>query len=104
QVARLDDEALFWGEGQPQPQSQNDMKWTLSYVVEPGYLPAMRIPLLRGRFFTAHDDEHSPLVAVVDDVFAHTYFGRENPIGKHVNIFNAVKKSGTPIEIVGIVG
>jgi ABC-type antimicrobial peptide transport system permease subunit len=39
-------------------------------------------------------------VAVVDDVFAHTYFGNEDPIGKRLNFDNT---TGTA-EIVGIVG
>ena len=62
------------------------MKWTLSYVVQPDYLKVMGIPLRRGRFFTVHDDEHSPLVAVVDDVFARKYFGDENPLGKRIRL------------------
>src|ERR1700758_2730331 len=63
----------------------------------------MRIPLLRGRFFTSRDDEHAPLVAVVDDVFARTYFGDQDPIGRRVNLFSAVKNAGAAAEIIGVV-
>jgi hypothetical protein len=76
------------------------MNWAIDYIVEPGYLKAMGIPLLRGRFFTVQDDEHSPLVVVVDEVFAQKYFPNQNPIGKRINL--AV--SNQLAEIVGVVG
>jgi len=95
-----DDEQLFWLEGQPKPENENDMNWAIDYIVEPGYLQAMGIPLLRGRFFTVHDDEHSPRVVVVDEVFAQKYFPNQNPIGKRVNL----AASNQLAEIVGMVG
>lgn len=95
-----DDEQLFWFEGQPKPASQNDMNWALRYVVEPGYLQAMEIALKRGRFFTAQDNEHAPLVAVIDDIFAQKFFGNQDPIGKRINLAGPNK----PAEIIGIVG
>ncbi len=95
-----DDEQLFWLEGQPKPANENAMNWAIDYIVEPGYLKAMGIPLLRGRFFTVQDNEHSPLVVVVDEVFAQKYFPNQNPIGKRINL--AV--SNHLAEIVGVVG
>jgi predicted permease len=95
-----DDEQLFWLEGQPKPANENDMNWGIDYIVEPGYLKAMGIPLLRGRFFTAQDNEHSPLVVVVDEVFAQKYFSNKNPIGKRINL----AMSNQLAEIVGVVG
>jgi predicted permease len=96
-----DDEELFWLAGQPKPASNNDMNWSIVYVVGPDYLKVMRIPLLRGRFLSAHDDEHSPGAAVVDDVFARQYFPNQDPIGKRLNFANTA--SGQ-LEIVGVVG
>jgi predicted permease len=95
-----DDERVFWFDGQPKPASQNDMNWTIDYVVGPGYLQTMGIPLQRGRFFTAQDNEHTPLVVVIDDVFARKYFGTENPLGKGIVFTDTGKRS----EIVGVVG
>jgi predicted permease len=95
-----DDEQLFWLEGQPKPQNTNDMNWALKYVIESDYLKVMGIPLRRGRFFTPHDDEHAPLVMVIDDVFARKYFGDDDPVGKHLNLDDFDK----PAEIVGVVG
>jgi predicted permease len=95
-----DDEQLFWLEGQTKPASENDMNWAIDYIVEPDYLKAMGIPLQRGRFFTPQDDEHSPLVVVVDEVFAQKYFPGQNPIGKRIHIDRFTELA----EIVGVVG
>ena len=96
-----DDEAIFWIDGQPKPPSLHEMNWALQYIVEPEYLRTMGIPLQRGRFLTAKDNEHSPLVAVIDDAFAHKYFPGEDAIGKRLHM----DQSGyATVEIVGIVG
>jgi predicted permease len=95
-----DQEELFWIEGQTRPTNDKDMNWTLHYTVEPDYFDAMKIPLKRGRLLTPQDDEHSPLVAVIDESFAMRYFSQHDPIGEHVNI----KGIDRPIEIVGVVG
>jgi predicted permease len=95
-----DDEDLFWIEGHPKPATDNDMNWSLSYVVEEDYLQVMGIALERGRFFTAQDNENSSRVIVVDDVFARKYFPDQDPIGQHVFLQN----KGGRAEIVGVVG
>jgi predicted permease len=95
-----DDEDLFWLEGQPKPASANEMSWALSYVVQEDYLKVMGIPLQRGRFFTAQDNERAAHVVVVDDVFARKFFGDQDPIGKRVNL----DSKGGLAEIVGVVG
>ncbi|MBZ5706329.1 MAG: ABC transporter permease [Acidobacteriia bacterium] len=95
-----DDENLFWFEGQPKPASENDMNWAIDYIVEPDYLTVMGIPLQRGRFFTSQDNERSPRVVVVDDVFAAKYFPNQDPIGKRIHMANG----DYPAEIVGVVG
>jgi predicted permease len=100
-----DDEQLFWIDGEPKPASENDMKWSLSYVVQPNYLNVLKIPLNRGRFFDQHDDERSPTVAVVDEEFVRKYFPGENPIGKRVHMSHLDKGGdGKVYEIVGVVG
>ena len=95
-----DSELPFWVEGKPKPATEQEMSLALFYLVTPQYQDAMRIPLERGRLFTDRDDEHAPMVMIVDADFAHTYFPNEDPIGKRVNLaflnFQA--------EIVGVVG
>jgi predicted permease len=95
-----DDEQLFWLAGQPKPASENDMDWALDYIVGPDYLKVMGIPLRRGRFFTAQDNEHAPSVAVVDEVLARKFFPHQDPIGQRLNMNN----SGAQVQIVGVVG
>ncbi len=95
-----DSEVPFWLEGQPKPATQAEMKQSLFYLVQPDYLKVMSIPLRRGRFIAAGDNEHSPFVTVIDDRFARIAFGNQDPIGRlvHFDIIN------TTAEIVGIVG
>jgi predicted permease len=95
-----DSELPFWLEGQPKPPTQADMKFTLFYLVQPDYLKVMRIPLERGRFLTPGDNEHSPLVVVIDDRLARLYFPSQDPVGKRVH-FGILESTA---EIVGVVG
>jgi predicted permease len=95
-----DNELPFWIDGQAKPASVSEMNQALTYLVEPGYLNAMQIRLLRGRFFAPTDDEHSSRVIVIDENFAHKYFPGQDPIGRrvHLEVFNVDS------EIVGVVG
>jgi predicted permease len=95
-----DYELPFWLEGQPKPSSKWQMKLALFDAVQSDYLKIMRIPLLRGRFLTADDNEHSEQVVVIDEEFARLVFGSADPIGKRVN-FDILN---TAPEIVGVVG
>ncbi len=67
----------------------------------PEYFQTMKIPLLRGRFFTEQDNREARPVAIIDETLAQHYFHDEDPIGKHVEF-----QRGKPIwrEIVGVVG
>lgn len=95
-----ENDRFFWRSDQPKPASQSEMNLSLVYVVGSNYLQTMGIPLKRGRFFTEHDNEHSPRVAVIDEQFAQKYFGATDPIGKEIN-FDGDEK---PLQIVGVVG
>jgi predicted permease len=65
--------------------------------VGPDYFRAIGIPLLRGREFSAQDRKGSPLVAIVNETFARTVFGNNDPIGHTISIF---KKK---LQVVGLV-
>ncbi len=43
-----DDEVVFWVDGQPKPASQNQMNWTLNYVVGPDYLRTLATSVAGG--------------------------------------------------------
>ncbi|HEU5453775.1 MAG TPA: ABC transporter permease [Terriglobales bacterium] len=94
-----DSDDPFWLEGEPKPASDKDAHWALWYEVDPDYLRVMQIPLLRGRFFTDGDNEETPLVAVVDENFARTYFPNSDPVGRRF-----VEPYMGTATIVGVIG
>jgi len=95
-----DSELPFWVEGKTKPATEQEMPFALFYLVTANYQDAMRIPVERGRAFTERDDEHAPMVMLIDADFAHTYFPDEDPIGKRVNLAFLDMQA----EIVGVVG
>jgi predicted permease len=102
-----DSEKYFITEGQQPTSRQADLPWALDYIVEPEYFKAMRISLLRGRLLTQDDNEHSARVVVIDNSFAQKYFAGQDPIGRHISIFdfdnNPNERTWFPVTIVGVV-
>lgn len=70
-------------------------------VSTPGYFQAMGIPLMQGRSFTAHDDETTTHVAVVNQVFVQEFLAGQDPIGKYITGFGPTSDK---LEIVGVIG
>jgi predicted permease len=95
-----DSELPFWLGSEAKPASQSEMKTTLFYVTQPEYLGVMKIPLKRGRFLTASDNDTAPLVMVIDERFAKKFFGDKDPIGAQVNL--AILNASA--QIIGVVG
>jgi len=69
--------------------------------VTPGFLKAMSIPLLEGRWVTEADTEDSLAVVVVNEPFVTQYFGGQDAIGKQLLIEEEGTKART---IVGVIG
>jgi putative ABC transport system permease protein len=59
-------------------------------VVSPDYFDALKIPLVRGRYFTGQDNETSESVAIISRRVADTFFVSEDPIGQRVISTNDV--------------
>ncbi len=95
-----DSEVPFWVEGRPKPASEQEMPFALFYLVTQDYHKVMKIPMERGRSFTTRDDEHAPVVAIIDDSFARKFFPNEDPLGKRLNLAFLDMQP----EIVGVVG
>jgi predicted permease len=71
----------------------------------PGYFETMRIPLLSGRRFGEQDGTHGAPVMLINQAFARKYFGRENPLGQHIQVALGDGVIERPVrEIVGVVG
>jgi putative ABC transport system permease protein len=69
--------------------------------VTPGYLAAMRIPLLAGRWLDQTDTAKSPGTLLVNQAFAKRFFPGQDVLGKHLELLGDVQPGR---EIVGIVG
>ena len=54
-------------------------------MISPDYLPLLGIPILEGRNFTAHDDEKSPRVMIVNRAFVDHFFAGRSPIGRQIH-------------------
>jgi predicted permease len=71
-------------------------------VVTPGLFEALRVQLVRGRYFDERDSESSAPVAIIDETMANTYWPNQNPIGKRLK--RGGQQSTNPwMSIVGVV-
>ncbi len=76
--------------------------------VTPEYFDLLGIPVLRGRLFNDGDDENAPLVAVINQAMARTYWRGEDPLGKRLMLGRGRPGVGldprnTWITIVGVI-
>jgi predicted permease len=76
--------------------------------VSPEYFHLLQIPVLRGRLFNDHDDENAPLVAVINQAMAETYWPGVDPLGKRLKVGRGragvgQRASKTWVTIVGVV-
>jgi len=69
--------------------------------VGPGFFQTLETPILAGRDFNERDAAGSPLVAIVNRTFAHTFLGNDNPIGKS---FQFKVENGKPEPVYEVVG
>ena len=66
------------------PTAREDIPDVCWRVVTPAYLPALGVPLLRGRSFDAHDDTKAPAVALVNATLARKAWPEQDPVGKRI--------------------
>ncbi|MGA7524722.1 MAG: ABC transporter permease [Acidobacteriaceae bacterium] len=71
----------------------------MNYTISPGYLEAAGTTLLAGRNITMHDDDKTPIVALVNRTFAVKVFGSvAQALGGHFKYWG-----GKRAEVVGVV-
>jgi predicted permease len=85
----------FEVEGRPNPEGSG--RSSELYMASPAYFQTMGIPKIAGRDF-ANDAANAPRIAVVNKMFAQTFFGNENPLGQRVRDGDRV------YQIIGLVG
>ena len=71
--------------------------------ITPDYFRVIQTPLLRGRFFTEHDDASAPLVTIINEAMAKKYWPNEEALGKRIT-FDDPRKDPKWVMIVGVVG
>src|SRR5262247_3775349 len=91
----------FQIEGRPAPPGQERVS---SYQkVGADYFRTVRIPVIKGREFSADDVEGAPLVAVISETLARRYFSNEDPLGRRVKV-GAPEPAAPWYTIVGVTG
>jgi len=101
-LTRFGSSGSFRIEGQevgPGQSAPHGARWR----VTPGYFEAMRIPLVRGRYFSEWDRGASPGVVLIDENLARKYFPNQNPVGRRIT-FESTSEGPRWREIVGVVG
>jgi putative ABC transport system permease protein len=81
-----------------------DAAWS---VISPGYFDVFKIPIVRGRAFTDHDDVNGSPVVVISAQLAKTYWHNRDPLGDQIVIskgFMDEFNEERPRRIVGVVG
>jgi predicted permease len=80
------------------PVSRDETTTPLAASVDEDYFSTLDIPVLRGRAFTANDDENAPHVAIVNETLARRRWPGRDAIGKRFR----VEPAGPWIEVIGI--
>ncbi len=68
--------------------------------VGPAFFTTMQIPILLGREIDERDVRQGATVAVVNEVFARNFFGKENPIGRRFSL--GARGAPPEVEIIGV--
>ena len=92
----------FQIEGRPAPPPGQERVSSYQQVGA-DYFRTVRIPVIKGREFSADDVEGAPLVAVISETLARRYFPNEDPLGRRVKV--GAPEPATPwYTIVGVAG
>jgi predicted permease len=94
----MQNKSLVFVPGQPVPAGQQAPAIRFNRVDAP-YFQTMKIPLLRGRAFSESDTDTSPLVAIVNQKMAGTFWPHEDAVGKR---FSLSGNAGPFVEIIGV--
>ena len=89
-------------EGQEMQSSQPPLIDTL--IVSPEYFDVLGMTLLRGRLFADEDLESTPLIAVINQSAARTYWPNQDPVGKRVHMLGRLGRARPEwTTIVGVI-
>jgi putative ABC transport system permease protein len=96
---RLPNSAGFQIEGRAQ-----DITMPLTYdSVTPGLFRTMKIPLVRGRYFTDADGDTTERVAIINEATARKYWPNQDPVGQRFRFGGGADNKNRWWTIVGVV-
>jgi predicted permease len=81
------------------PHVDTEPQITNMFYITPEFFRVLRIPLLRGRVFTAADSSTAAPAVVVSESFVKMYLRGDDALGRHLDLGGGDKR-----EIVGVVG
>lgn len=81
-----------------QPRADRPLPSANFRVVLPGYFDLMRVPVVRGRTFSAADDENAESVGVINRSLAERHWPGQEPVGKVIRLFG-----NQPFTVIGVV-
>ena len=94
--------APLFREGQEVESSQPPLIDTLT--VSPEYFHLLGMTLLRGRLFVDQDLEDTPLIGVINEAAARTYWPNQDPVGKRVRMLGRLGRQRPEwTTIVGVI-
>lgn len=81
------------------PRSPNEKIMSNIRMVSPDYFRAMRVPLVRGRFFDERDKRGEPETVIINEALAERFWPNEDPLGKRLQM----TRRGVWHTIVGVI-
>jgi putative ABC transport system permease protein len=91
--------AEVWIEGRPDPKPGEVAGMAINSVT-PGYISALGLHLVKGRFIGEEDGAETAGVIVINETLAHRFFTHEDPLGHKIRLS---KDDTVPRTIIGVV-
>jgi putative ABC transport system permease protein len=79
------DSTEYRGQDQP-PAAPGELRVAISQSISPDFFRALRVPLLKGRFFTPQDGPHGAPVAVISHGLARRIWPDQDAVGKRIKL------------------
>jgi putative ABC transport system permease protein len=92
---------IIWFRDRPPVQPGTEPGIGIHYA-STNYFKTMKVPLLRGRWFTEADRRDSPKVVLISETAARRFWPGEDPIGKPIGV--GQNGFSDRVEVIGIVG
>jgi len=101
-LAQAQGSSSFTIDGRDAADAEPGAKYNAAVLeVSPGYLQAVGIRLLEGRFLDERDSKGTPSAVLVDETSARMYWPGESPLGSTIRLTGGAGLQ--PLEVVGVV-